>query len=104
VSPQLFSLEDAGAYCAALTLGGYDDWILPQRIELASIVSYARQSPAIDTDAFPDTPPEGFWSGSIYAADPSSAWYVSFMYGGVAAFDVSGAFRARCVRRAEPLP
>jgi hypothetical protein len=42
------TMEDAAAYCAALALGGYDDWRLPSRIELWSIQDFAHVAPALD--------------------------------------------------------
>lgn len=38
--------DNAGAiaYCENLTLGGFDDWRLPTRVELASIVDWTRSS------------------------------------------------------------
>jgi hypothetical protein len=95
--------EDALAYAESLTLGGYDDWRLPNVKELQGIVDYTRspsavdaanQGPAIDTDFFDITEiPSGttnyspdygyFWtSTSAYHSTASPeyiyAWYVAF--------------------------
>jgi hypothetical protein len=50
-----YSWDQAIAYCDGLTLSGHDDWRLPTRIELTSIVDYT-QSPAIDRGSFPSAP------------------------------------------------
>jgi hypothetical protein len=50
-----YSWDQAIAYCDGLTLAGHDDWRLPTRIELTSIVDYT-QSPAIDRASFPSAP------------------------------------------------
>ena len=47
--------EAAISYCEGLSLGGHDDWRLPNTNELQSLVDYTRYYPAIDTAAFPDT-------------------------------------------------
>ena len=76
---------------------------LPSRIELLSLIDFTSE-PSIDPEAFPDTPPEYFWSSSRYAGDQSSAWVVNFAGG--PGFVSSGAteslFRVRCVRREAP--
>jgi hypothetical protein len=46
-----------------VSLDGLTGFRLPTRIELASIVDYARGAPAIDSTAF-TAPPEPFWSSS----------------------------------------
>ncbi len=46
--------DDALSYCDTLDLGGYDDWRLPTRIELTSVLDYSR--PGWSTAAFPGSP------------------------------------------------
>ena len=80
--PNRMAWEEAEAACTALRLGGHDDWRLPTRAELLTIVDDARHEPAIDTEAFPDTPPEWFWTATPYAASPSEfEWSVHFFNG-----------------------
>ncbi len=57
-------------------------WRLPNVKELASLADRSRHDPdpAIDTDAFPGTPSDWFWSSSPYAGDAGNAWLVSFGY------------------------
>jgi hypothetical protein len=38
----MFDWQDAQDECAALGTGGYDDWRLPTRYELMTIVDYSR--------------------------------------------------------------
>lgn len=68
----------AAKACAELRLGGHDDWRLPTRAELLTLVDDTRYSPAIDTDAFPDTPNTWFWTSTGYAGDKAYAWVVDF--------------------------
>lgn len=72
--------EEALTYCETLTLAGYSDWRLPNRIELQSLVDYNRITPSIDTDYFPDTKPQSrYWSSTsdIYSG---GAWYVDLYH------------------------
>jgi hypothetical protein len=96
--------RDAKQYCACLSLGGHDDWRLPSRIELVSIVDFTQHGPSIDSVAFPATPLEWFWTSTALAADPSEAWYIYFD-NGFSKFIVAEDFpyRARCVR-SDPVP
>ncbi|WP_057505395.1 DUF1566 domain-containing protein [Stenotrophomonas nitritireducens] len=99
-APFAESMKHAAAVkaCAELRLGGHDDWRLPTRAELLTLVDDTRCSPAIDTDAFPNTPSTWFWTSTVYAADDSYAWFVSFGYG-YSYFDYrDGYLRVRAVR------
>jgi hypothetical protein len=93
-----YTWSAAQTFCANLVLGGCDQWRLPTRIELVSILDYSRRSPAIDPAAFPNTPPEAFWTLSIVAAKPIDAWWIDF---GTTLVhddgDVHAALRVRCV-------
>jgi len=78
---------------------GFDDWRMPTRVELLTLVDDTRHSPAIDSDAFPGTPSEYFWTATPYAADPKTyAWVVGFG-GGYSLYDNRGSSgRVRAVR------
>jgi hypothetical protein len=53
-------------------------WRLPTVRELHTLVDGARSHPAIDTEAFPDTPPTWFWSASQANSRITHAWLVHF--------------------------
>lgn len=64
-------------------LCGATDWRLPTANELGSLVNAgAASAPAIDSIWFPNTASEIFWSGESAAPDASTAWMVSFNFGG----------------------
>jgi hypothetical protein len=82
---------------------GYTDWRLPNRNELASIVDFSNDSPALDTTAFPGFPQVGgvtpnFWSSTPYAGNGAQAWSIGFEDGDVAPLDQSNAFFILLVR------
>lgn len=80
---------------------GFDDWRLPTRVELLTLGDDTRYAPAIDTDAFPGTPSEWFWTGTDYAGDKNMyAWAVGFGVGHIHTFGHSNSYRVRAVRSA----
>ena len=70
---------DALAYCEVLSLGGHDDWRLPNVRELQSIVDYGRTSPSINP-VF-GALSSSYWSSTSLAGIPVYAWHVSFQVG-----------------------
>jgi chitinase len=62
-------------------LCGANDWRLPNKIELLSIVDFATFNPVIDSDYFPNTKSSLYWSSSPSADYNDSAWIVYFNEG-----------------------
>ena len=84
---------------ASATLGaGSNDWRLPNRTELASLVERKCVAPAINATVFPATPAQSFWSSSPYALIANFAWFVDFNAGDVGPAPLSGAKNIRLVR------
>ena len=98
VDSGMYTWAEATSRCACLTLGGHQDWRLPTRMELVSIVDFTRDSPAIDPDAFPGTPPQWFWTSSRRAEDPALAWYIYFETGFTNFVEQDQRYWVRCVR------
>ena len=82
LTPGYYNWEEALSYCENLTLGGYEDWRLPNRIELQSIVDYGTSGPAINTDYFPDTLPLLYRSSTPYESyTTTDVWSIDFGHG-----------------------
>ncbi len=99
----LFNWTQALQAAAASEHGGFGDWRLPSRSELASIVEVRCFSPAINVAAFPETPPLAFFSASPHGelVDPGTAgsvWMVAFDDGDVIPDQASQTYHVRLVR------
>jgi hypothetical protein len=86
--------------CEALELGGYDDWRMPDRNELVSLVDYSRCAPAINP--FFDARQARFWTSTT-----AYSWYgllaltVDFTDGYSLASGKKNCLPVRCVRTTE---
>jgi hypothetical protein len=101
VEARALDFTRAERHCAALRLGSYDDWRLPSRVELVSLVDFTRAVPALDVAAFPGTQ-GNFWTASPAARveTPRRAWQVSFAIGASSIASGTASSSARCVRTA----
>lgn len=99
---EYFTWSEALERCESLELGGYEDWRLPSRIELVSLLSLEVLDPSIDQQAFPETPSDWFWTSTTNAGREDEAWYVYFYFGYPNTDLKTSAFSVRCVR-SEPV-
>ncbi|MCO4760489.1 MAG: DUF1566 domain-containing protein [Myxococcales bacterium] len=91
--------QDAIDYCDSLVVGAYDDWKLPHKDELESLVLSLTTTPSIDTLAFPQTPAKPFWTRTLYAPNAAhEAFGVDFENGGTGHALKSEPHFVRCVR------
>lgn len=82
---------------------GYDDWRLPNRTELETLVDLTAKSPAIDSNAFPNTASLWYWSSTTYTIAPEQAWFVDFWDGNSFATAQTWDYNVRLVRGGTPL-
>jgi hypothetical protein len=72
----------AAAAAKKVKAAGFNDYRLPTVEELFLLADRTRGDPAIDTEFFPDTPSDWFWSSTPYASPPGGyAWFVGFSFG-----------------------
>ena len=91
------SWQGAVDYCEASTLGGYDDWRLPTRVELFSIADKGKSNPAINS-TFANISSSTYWSSTSLESGTSSAWVIHFGFSGDGAAVKSESWYVRCVR------
>ena len=90
---------DSIAHCDGLSLGGQDNWRLPERDELASLVD-------LDSPGGTDLPPghpfsnvqSNYWSATLFPDTPTAAWVVGFGNPPVLPTSTGDSFGAWCVR------
>ena len=78
VTPECVTHTQAEAACAELRTAGHDDWRLPTRAELLTLVDDTLHQPAINVDAFPDTKSDWYWTSTVSAWSSARAWCVHF--------------------------
>ena len=86
-------------YCNNLVFAGHEDWRLPNRRELGSLLKKLSYY-AIDEKYFPNTRQMWYehWSSTTYEGDTSSAWFANFIYGYIDKEDKTCGFAIRAVR------
>ena len=76
-----YTWQAALAEASGYSFSDYDDWRLPNRQELSSLVAYDRYSPSINSDVFPNTISSYYWSSSPTSDSSGYAWGFSFSDG-----------------------
>lgn len=93
---------DAQSYASEVNragLCGANDWRLPTREELRSLVDYSRAlAPTIDIEMFPNTVAQFHWATDTDASDSRNAWGIGFAFGFDYAYPKENAAQVRLVR------
>lgn len=80
----LFTWQDAlnQAQSARVAIDlGFNDWRLPNRNELASIMEISCANPTINLAIFPASPSLNFWSSTVSVSSSSGSWMFNYQYG-----------------------
>ncbi len=98
-------IADSIAYCEALAYGGFDDWRLPTRIELVSLMTFTSKGLEFQPSSMSpvdDTGPSYWTSSIVHDQDPVAAGWTIENSGARRRSDTEIHY-ARCVRGAAPL-
>jgi len=97
--PWNLALQEA----ANSTNAGYDDWRLPTRAELATIVEHCRANPALNTVFFPLVShfQHSVWTSTPFSGEAGRAWIVFFGTGEATPIPHTDGANVRLVRTAE---
>lgn len=98
-----YTQSSAQAYCTSLLLGGFDDWRLPTRFELLSILDYNIPAPGpLFPSGFANLGQTYMWTSTAGANNPGLyAWDGFVCWGNVASADRGTPMQVRCVRGTE---
>lgn len=79
-----------------------DNWRLPNKNELESLIDRACTGPALNETAFPDTTLAGFWTSTPARHSDGFAWQIDFATGTLIALATDTKLSVRLVRDANP--
>ena len=79
----VLSFNAPGGFNGEAGFAGYDDWRMPNRNELATIVEESCWLPMINATLFPNTPGSWYLSASPSAVSAEEVWHIGFGYGTV---------------------
>ena len=90
------SWEEAKEYCHKLVINLNDDWRLPTREELSSLVLYSKYQPATD-DIFKYIVSDKYWTLNANKRKSREAWVVDFKYGNEYSSSIDKKYNLRCI-------
>jgi hypothetical protein len=80
-------------------LCGFNNWRLPDKLELQGLVDYGSAQPSVDRNFFPHAGIDFYWTSTVDTDDPGSVWSVGFNFGRVAGGSSAATRALRLVRR-----
>lgn len=92
--------DDANFYCEGLFLDENNDWRLPSKKELESIVDRQKRDPALAA-VFEHVSSFSYWSSTLYDQNTSNSWYIDFNNGSSYRRPKVYEYNVRCVRGEE---
>jgi hypothetical protein len=93
-----YDWQGAINYCENLTLGGYEDWRLPNYNELYNLADRTKSTRAISAE-FQNVEDTGnYWTSTSYFDDKTKAWQIYFGNGNDLKSAKSSGLKIRCVR------
>ena len=80
-SSNTFTWEEALAYASTLTLGGKNDWRVPNVKELFSLNDVTKHAPSLNTAYFTNVATGNLWSSTTLPNQTTKAWDINVYYG-----------------------
>ena len=80
-NPDAINWEDALVYAENLSLGGKDDWRMPNIKEIQSINDESLINPSVDQKFFPEIGIKKYWSSTSLPNQTTKAWYLYTQFG-----------------------
>lgn len=97
VSADKTTWQNAVDRCEILTLGGYNNWRLPNKYELSSLADENRFKHGI-YPVFQNVGSKGYWSITVDTFHSGSAWFTMYTCGGGHWHNKMSRGHVRCVR------
>jgi Protein of unknown function (DUF1566) len=97
-APDSMTWENALVYAQNLSIGGQNDWRVPNIKELQSLSDVSMANPAVSTAIFPNIGIKKYWASTSLPNQITRAWYLDTRFG-ITTYELkTGKFNLICVR------